>query len=48
LPRGTEKDYIQVVRMVGVRVVRNISEWETCNIQEKYLGMGEIVTVVEY
>jgi hypothetical protein len=35
--------------MVGVTVERNISEWEACTIHKRnFLGMGEIVAVVEY
>jgi hypothetical protein len=40
LRRGTEKNYVQIVRMFGVRVERNISEWETCRIyKRKFLRM---------
>jgi hypothetical protein len=35
-----------MVRMFGVRVERNISEWETCRIYKRnFFGMGEIMAV---
>ena len=32
LPRGTEKDYVHIVIMVGVTAERNRSEWGTCTM----------------